>query len=83
MFPIRDHNPSGRTPYVVYSLILLNVLAYLAFTPDRDHGRESLAGLLVRWHQGVPVDRWPARFRTVWIWFIPIFPSGSLFQNPI
>lgn len=30
MFPIRDHNPSGRTPYVVYALIATNVLVYLA-----------------------------------------------------
>ncbi len=30
MFPIRDHNPSGRTPIVVYTLIGLNVLIFLA-----------------------------------------------------
>ncbi|WP_333683809.1 rhomboid family intramembrane serine protease [Pontibaca methylaminivorans] len=30
MFPIRDHNPSGRTPYVVYALIASNVLVFLA-----------------------------------------------------
>ncbi|MDX2485734.1 MAG: rhomboid family intramembrane serine protease, partial [Pseudodonghicola sp.] len=24
MLPIRDHNPSGRTPYVVYALMALN-----------------------------------------------------------
>ena len=24
MFPIRDHNPSGRTPYVTYALIAAN-----------------------------------------------------------
>ena len=28
MFPIRDHNPSGRVPYVVYALILVNVAVY-------------------------------------------------------
>ncbi|MFV0490921.1 MAG: rhomboid family intramembrane serine protease [Pseudorhodobacter sp.] len=28
MFPIRDHNPSGRTPYVNYALILLNVAIF-------------------------------------------------------
>ena len=32
MFPIRDHNPSGRVPYVVYALIAINVLAYLYYT---------------------------------------------------
>jgi membrane associated rhomboid family serine protease len=35
MLPIRDHNPSGRTPYVVYTLMALNVLIFLAyFTQD-------------------------------------------------
>lgn len=29
MFPIRDHNPSGRTPFVVYALIALNVVVFL------------------------------------------------------
>ncbi|WP_146347419.1 rhomboid family intramembrane serine protease [Phaeobacter marinintestinus] len=31
MFPIRDHNPSGRTPYVVYSLMAANILVYLGY----------------------------------------------------
>lgn len=31
MFPIRDHNPSGRTPYVVYALIALNVGVFLSY----------------------------------------------------
>jgi membrane associated rhomboid family serine protease len=30
MFPIRDHNPSGRVPYVTYALIALNVGIFLA-----------------------------------------------------
>lgn len=30
MFPLRDHNPSGRTPYVVYALIALNIAVFLA-----------------------------------------------------
>ncbi len=29
MFPIRDHNPSGRTPYVTYTLIAINVAVFL------------------------------------------------------
>ncbi|WP_293575870.1 rhomboid family intramembrane serine protease [Phaeobacter sp.] len=28
MFPIRDHNPSGRTPYVVYTLMAANIAIY-------------------------------------------------------
>jgi len=31
MFPIRDHNPSGRTPYVTYALILLNVGIFFGY----------------------------------------------------
>lgn len=30
MFPIRDHNPSGRTPFVTYALIAINVVVFLA-----------------------------------------------------
>lgn len=31
MFPIRDHNPSGRTPYVTWALMALNVLIFLSY----------------------------------------------------
>ena len=30
MFPIGDHNPSGRTPYVTLALIALNAVVFLA-----------------------------------------------------
>ncbi|EAP78289.1 rhomboid family intramembrane serine protease [Roseovarius nubinhibens] len=33
MFPIRDHNPSGRRPYVTWTLIAANVLIFLAYYP--------------------------------------------------
>jgi len=33
MFPIRDHNPSGCTPYVTYALIALNVGIFLSYWP--------------------------------------------------
>lgn len=32
MFPVRDHNPSGRVPYVLYGLIASNILAYLYYS---------------------------------------------------
>ncbi len=32
MFPIRDHNPSGRTPYVTWALIVLNVGLFISYT---------------------------------------------------
>ncbi|WP_425045787.1 rhomboid family intramembrane serine protease [Primorskyibacter sp. S87] len=31
MFPIRDHNPSGRTPYVVYVLMAANILVFVSY----------------------------------------------------
>lgn len=31
MFPIRDHNPSGRTPYVTIGLIAINILVFLGY----------------------------------------------------
>ena len=33
MFPIRDHNPSGQTPYVTYALIAANVVIFLVYWP--------------------------------------------------
>lgn len=33
MFPIRDHNPSGRTPYVTYALMAINVVVFVAYWP--------------------------------------------------
>lgn len=36
MFPIRDHNPSGRTPFVTYGLMALNILVYLHYVDMDD-----------------------------------------------
>lgn len=33
MFPIRDHNPSERTPYVTYALIAINVVVFVLYWP--------------------------------------------------
>ena len=33
MFPLRDHNPSGRTPYVTWALIAINVVVFLTYSP--------------------------------------------------
>ena len=31
MLPIRDHNPSGRTPYITYSIIFLNCIIFFSY----------------------------------------------------
>lgn len=36
MFPIRDHNPSGKTPFVTYALIVINVLVFLSYVSMAD-----------------------------------------------
>ena len=33
MFPIRDHNPSGRTPCVTYALIVANIVVFILYYP--------------------------------------------------
>lgn len=43
MFPIRDHNPSGRTPYIVYALIVANILIYVGFIDLLDGPRALFA----------------------------------------
>lgn len=48
MFPIRDHNPSGRTPYVVYTLVLLNVAIFLTYTVVLS-GNGSLGAFYDQW----------------------------------
>jgi len=36
MFPIRDHNPSGRKAYVTWALMALNIVVFLAYWPGLD-----------------------------------------------
>jgi len=48
MFPIRDHNPSGRTPYVVYALVAANVLVFLSQLGLMDNSR-ALSQLYFDW----------------------------------
>lgn len=43
MFPIRDHNPSERTPYVTYALIALNVAIFLSYWPLFNDDRALMA----------------------------------------
>lgn len=45
MFPIRDHNPSSRRPWVTWVLIAANLALYLATLPATDAGGQLWAGL--------------------------------------
>lgn len=48
MFPIRDHNPSERTPYVTLTLIGLNVLIFISYLPLMGDPR-ALSGFFATW----------------------------------
>ena len=41
MFPIRDHNPSGRTPFVTYALMAINIVVFLSYFPLLDDPRSE------------------------------------------
>ncbi len=48
MFPIRDHNPTARTPYVTYGLIAVNIAVFLLMLPV--YGDENqLARIYYTW----------------------------------
>ena len=47
MFPIRDHNPSGRTPYVTIALIAINILVFLGYFTTMSEG--ALNAFLFHW----------------------------------
>lgn len=46
MFPIRDHNPSGRTPYITYALIVVNVVVFFSYAGLDDH---AINGVFRNW----------------------------------
>ncbi len=48
MFPIRDHNPSGRTPYVTYALMALNIGIFLSYWPLMGDPR-ALSAFYLEW----------------------------------
>ena len=49
MFPIRDHNPSRRTPFVTYVLIAANVLVFLSYYPGLSSDPRGLAVFYQTW----------------------------------
>jgi membrane associated rhomboid family serine protease len=48
MFPIRDHNPSEKTPFVTYLLILVNVAVFFVTLPAMNDNY-AMQQLLVDW----------------------------------
>lgn len=48
LFPIRDHNPSGRTPYVTYVLVVANVAIFLSYAVVMQEPR-AINGLWYDW----------------------------------
>lgn len=54
MFPIRDHNPSGRVPLVTYALLVVNIGVFLAYWPMMS-GEDQLHQFFDDW--GLVPDR--------------------------
>lgn len=49
MFPLRDHNPSNRTPVVTWALIVTNVLIFLSYYPSLSGSERLLLGFYADW----------------------------------
>jgi len=49
MFPIRDHNPSDRTPFVTWALILINVVVFLSYFPGISGREAHLVSFYQQW----------------------------------
>ncbi|MGI9395290.1 MAG: rhomboid family intramembrane serine protease [Boseongicola sp.] len=62
MFPIRDHNPSRRTPYVTWALIATNVLIFVTYWTLLSNDR-ALAHFFFEWGL-VPAAARPETFVT-------------------
>lgn len=49
MFPIRDHNPSDRTPFVTWALIAINIAIFLSYYPGAASDQQALLNVYGRW----------------------------------
>jgi len=49
MFPIRDHNPSNRTPFVTWALIAVNVVIFLGYYPGLSGNERMLMAFFDDW----------------------------------
>lgn len=48
MFPIRDHNPTGRTPFVTYAIIAANIVVFLSYLSLQSNPA-ALQGFFLDW----------------------------------
>lgn len=48
MFPIRDHNPSGRRPYITYALMAVNIAVFIGYWPIMNDPR-ALTEFYLNW----------------------------------
>ncbi len=49
MFPIRDHNPSDRTPFVTWALIAANIVVFLSYYPAMSGNDAQLLAVYGNW----------------------------------
>lgn len=49
MFPIRDHNPSQKVPYVTYALMAANILVFIVFLLPNQTDERALLGIYRSW----------------------------------
>lgn len=49
MFPLRDHNPSERTPFVTWALIAINVIVFLSYYPAIGGQERLLMAFYMDW----------------------------------
>lgn len=43
MFPLRDHNPTGKTPYMTYLLMVMNIAVFAGYWGSLDDARVIIA----------------------------------------
>jgi membrane associated rhomboid family serine protease len=55
MFPIRDHNPSDRRPFVTWALIAINVVVFLSYYPSLSGNERLLMSFFDDWAL-VPIE---------------------------
>lgn len=80
MFPIRDHNPSTRVPYVTYAIMAINILVFVLNFPK--YGNERL--LLAFYSDYAAVPAWVTQGEHLYTVITSMFLHGGfmhLFGN--